>query len=83
MYSIKILRRAVKDLKKVSKEYARLIGQHIDQLKENPRPQDAKRLKGTTDYSLRIGVNRIVYDINDEEKVVTIYRIKHRSEAYR
>jgi len=65
MYSIKILRRAVKDLKKISQEYARLISQHIDQLEENPRPQDAKRLKGTTDYSLRIGVYRIVYDIND------------------
>ncbi len=51
--------------------------------RENPRPQNAKRLKGRTDYSLRVGVYRILYDIEDESKVVTVYRVKHRQDAYR
>jgi len=55
MYSIKILRRAVKDLKKVSKEYARLIGQHIDQLKENPRHKTQKGLRGQPIIACELG----------------------------
>jgi hypothetical protein len=53
MYNLRILRRAIKDVASFPKEYARLISQHIDRLQENPRPPDAKKLRGTTDYSLR------------------------------
>jgi len=83
MYSIRILRRAIKDIAGLPKEYARLVSQHIDRLGENPRPPDAKKLRGMTDYSLRVGVYRILYDIDDDAQIVTIYRIKHRREAYR
>lgn len=30
-----------------------------------------------------MGVYRILYNVDDESKVVTIYRVKHRREAYR
>jgi mRNA interferase RelE/StbE len=83
MYSIRVLRRAIKDIANLPKGYARLLSQHIDGLEENPRPPDAKKLRGTTDYSLRVGVYRILYDIDDESCTVTVYRVKHRREAYR
>ena len=44
---------------------------------------DSKKLKGDAGYSLRVGTYRVLYDIDDKAKVVTIYRIKHRREAYR
>ena len=83
MYKIRILRRAIKDISKVPRDYAQLISQHIDGLTENPLPPDAKKLKGASDYRLRVGIYRILYDINDEEQTITIYRVKHRREAYR
>ena len=83
MYSVRILRRAIKDIADLPKDYARLVSQHIDHLEENPRPPDAKKLRGTTDYSLPVGTYRILYDIDDESRTVTVYRIKHRREAYR
>jgi len=83
MYNVRILRRAVKDIGKLPKNYTRLIGQHIDRLGENPHPPDAKRLRGTTDYSLRVGVYRILYDVDNESRTITVYRVKHRREAYR
>jgi mRNA interferase RelE/StbE len=83
MYSVRILRRAIKDIADLSKDYARLVSQHIDHLGENPRPPDAKKLRGTADYSLRVGVYRILYDVDDESRIVTVYRVKHRREAYR
>lgn len=83
MYKVLVLRRAIKDIANLPKEYARLVSQHIERLEEDPRPPDAKRLKETTDYSLRVGVYRILYDIDDESRTVTIYRVRHRREAYR
>lgn len=83
MYSVRILRRAMKDIANLPQDYARLISEHIDHLGANPRPPDAKKLKGTSDYSLRVGVYRVLFDISDETRVVTIYRVKHRSDAYR
>lgn len=83
MYQIDLRRQAYKDLESISKDYARLISQHIDALEENPRPPDSKKLKGDAGYSLRVGVYRVLFDIDDKNKIVTIYCIKHRREAYR
>jgi len=83
MYQVKLRRQAYKDLESIPKDYARLIAQHIDSLENNPRPNDSKKLKGDAGYSLRIGTYRVLYDIDDKTKAITIYRIKHRREAYR
>ena len=83
MYSVRIMRRAMRDLSNLPQQSADLMCRHIDGLSENPRPRSAKRLQGRTDYSLRVGVYRVLYDIDDRGRVVTIYRVKHRREAYR
>lgn len=83
MYSVQILARALKDIAALPRDYARLVSQHIDRLAQEPRPHGAKKLRGTTGYSLRVGTYRILYDVEDEVRVVTIYRVKHRREAYR
>jgi len=83
MYNIRILRRAIKDIAALPGDYARLVSQHIDQLEQNPRPRGAKKLRGEGAYSLRVGVYRILYDVDDEIRTVTVYRVKHRREAYR
>lgn len=62
--------------------YLRLISKHIDSLEQNPRPVDSKKLKRDAGYSLQVGTYRVLYDINDSAKVVTIYRLKHRKEVY-
>ena len=51
MYSLRILRRAVKDIADLPKGYVSLVSEHIERLGQNPRPQDAKKLKGTADYT--------------------------------
>jgi mRNA interferase RelE/StbE len=83
MYQIELRRQAYKDLESISADYARLIARHIDSLEENPRPRDSKKLKGDAGFSLRVGTYRVLYDIDDKTKIVTIYRIQHRREAYR
>lgn len=83
MHKIELRRTAHKDLKDIPADYAHLIVKHIDSLEQNPRPSDSKKLKGDADYSLRIGTYRVLDDIDDKAQMVTIYRIKHRREAYR
>ncbi len=83
MYRIELRRAAIKDLQDLPADYARLIAKHIDMLEQNPRPPDSKKLKGDAGYSLRVGTYRLLYDIDDKEQSITIYRIKHRREAYR
>ncbi len=83
MYEVRVLRQVIKDIAELPKDYARLVSQHIDRLKENPRPPDSKKLRGELGYSLRIGTYRVLYDIDDKSQIVTIYRVKHRREAYR
>jgi mRNA interferase RelE/StbE len=83
MYQVELRRQAYKDLRSIPNDYAHLIAQHIDSLEDNPRPNDSKKLKGDAGFSLRVGTYRVLYDIDDESKIVTIYRIKHRREAYR
>jgi mRNA interferase RelE/StbE len=50
---------------------------------KTPRPPDAKKLRGVGGYSLRVGVYRVLYDIDDAARKVTVFRIKYRREAYR
>ena len=83
MYSLLITRRAARDISRLPPQYPRLVSQHIDGLALDPRPRDAKALRGRADLSLRVGTYRILYYIDDQERVVTIARVMHRRESYR
>ena len=53
-------------------------------LAHNPRPPSVKKLAGSrADWRLRIGEYRIVYEIDDQAKTVTLMRVAHRRESYR
>lgn len=40
-------------------------------------------MEGTDGYRIRIGDYRIVYSIDDRERLVDVARIAHRREVYR
>ena len=82
-YGILIRGNAEKKIQRVPPQHFTLIEQHIDVLADNPRPPDAKKLRGAVGYSLRVGVYRILYEVDDQRHEVTIYRAKHRRDVYR
>jgi mRNA interferase RelE/StbE len=56
----------------------------IIELTRDPRPPGVKKLAGSSaDWRLRIGEYRIVYEIDDKAKTVTVMRVAHRRESYR
>jgi mRNA interferase RelE/StbE len=73
-----------KDIKKISPTYHSSIYDKINNLSETPRPAGSVKLTGSDNlYRIRSGNYRIVYDINDRLKKVTIYYIRHRKDIYR
>lgn len=52
-------------------------------LERDPRPPGCLKLTADEGYRLRVGRYRVLYEVNDKKRVVTIYRIKHRKDVYR
>jgi mRNA interferase RelE/StbE len=83
-YQVTFARSARKELQALPVAVAERILSKVELLAGNPRPSGCKKLRGPTRlWRLRIGEYRIVYDINDETRVVDISMVRHRSEAYR
>jgi mRNA interferase RelE/StbE len=59
------------------------INAAIDRLSTDPRPEGAVKLAGRNDFRIRVGDYRIVYAVDDDERLVIIARIAHRREVYR
>ncbi|MGH3065388.1 MAG: type II toxin-antitoxin system RelE family toxin, partial [Gaiellaceae bacterium] len=55
----------------------------IDGLAGNPRPVGCSKLAGRDDYRIRVGNYRVVYAVDDAERLVIVARIDHRREVYR
>jgi mRNA interferase RelE/StbE len=55
----------------------------IDGLATNPRPPGAAKLAGRDDFRIRVGDYRIVYAVDDRERLVIVARIAHRRDVYR
>jgi len=53
-------------------------------LYDEPRPHNCKKLSGGgSRWRIRVGDYRILYEIDDSQRFVNIYRIAHRREVYR
>ena len=84
MHEVYIGQSAERDLKALSEENFLRIVPHLKALRSNPRPKGSKKLSGSkNDWRIRIGSFRVLYEVDDKEKVVRIMRVRHRREAYR
>lgn len=85
MYRIKIIPAAQKDLLslKNQKKYFDRIKSAIISLGHNQRPPGSKKLTQREGHRIRVGNYRILYQIDDENKTIYVFRIRHRSDVYR
>ena len=84
-YAIEFAREAEADLESLygaDRSLFKRVLNKIERLAEHPL--EGKRLVGnhTGEYSLRVGVYRIVYELNITEHIVSILTIKHRKHVY-
>jgi mRNA interferase RelE/StbE len=80
-YSIIILKRALKDLESIQKSEAQRILSALDGLQHDLTGDVKKLTNHTPEYRLRVGSYRILFEIQDD--MIYIYRILHRSNAYK
>jgi len=84
MYKVILKKSAKKDLLNIPDKYYNLIGKHLLDLEQNPRPFGYIKLADTDNtYRIRVGVYRIIYTIEDEILTVEVIKIDHRSSVYK
>ncbi|WP_018953451.1 type II toxin-antitoxin system RelE family toxin [Thioalkalivibrio sulfidiphilus] len=82
-YRLAFRKSVAKDLRPIpSRDIARIL-KRIEALADDPRPSDSQKLSGQERYRVRQGVYRIIYEIVDDELIVTVVKIGHRREVYR
>ena len=83
-YSIEVLPRAIKELEKIPDPLYRRIVSIIDNLKYVPRPVSTLKLKGyESRWRIRVGDYRILYEIDNMNRIITITKVGHRKDIYK
>lgn len=60
-----------------------LIIAAITGLSENPRPYGATKLVNRPEWRVRVGNYRVLYQIDDKNRTVTIATVSHRRDVYK
>jgi mRNA interferase RelE/StbE len=84
MHEILIEARVEHDLRKLpASDFHRIISS-IKGLAHAPRPPGCRKIVGSpNDWRIRVGKYRVIYEIDDRERVIRITTVRHRKEAYR
>ena len=83
-YRIEWKSSAEKELKAIDRQHIPRILEAVKSLTINPFPTQSRKLRDVEkSYRIRVGDYRIVYQVDVEEVMVTIYHIRHRKDIYR
>ncbi len=83
-YRVEVKEPAIKELAKLQPDIGRKILASIESLASNPRPRQSIKLRESpSSYRLRVGDYRVLYQINDAEKMIIIIKVGHRRDVYR
>jgi mRNA interferase RelE/StbE len=78
-----MLPRAARELSSLPSSDYENIKQAMYALRENPRPVKCLKLTGREGWRIRVRNYRVIYKIDDAEKLVTILHVGHRRDIYR
>ena len=85
MYEVRLSRRARRYYERVDADTARRLGRCFEALSKDPYGGgDIKPLKGMKGvYRFRVGDLRVIYEVEVDKRVVKVYSILPRGEAYK
>lgn len=73
-----------KELQRLPRQAFPAVLNAIIALAHDPRPAGVKKLAGSSsDWRIRIGEYRVIYEIDDTARTMTVLRVAHRRDAYR
>lgn len=82
-YKIVFKKSVTKDLKNIPKKDVKRILNQVDLLASDPKSEGCIKLSGQEQYRVRVGLYRIIYEIQDTKLIVQVVKIGHRSSVYR
>lgn len=83
-YTITFARSAEKELGALNAKLVSRIFPKIEKLSTEPRPSTCVKLTGENNlWRIRIGDYRVIYKIDDRQKLVDITSVRHRRDVYR
>ncbi|MFV2074418.1 MAG: type II toxin-antitoxin system RelE/ParE family toxin [Thermoanaerobaculales bacterium] len=83
IYSLQIKRSAAKALARISKNDRFRLIEAIDRLRAEPNAGGVLKGEFAGLRRLRVGSFRIIYEVIDDQLLVLVVRVAHRSHAYR
>ena len=82
-FDVKLTNTAQNEMKRLPQKVKRQIANALDILEKDPRAGSSLRWQFKGYWSYHTGNYRIVYEIDDNKKVVLVSHIKHRRNIYR
>ncbi len=74
-YRLAVRESIAKDLCPLPNKDVERILQRMEGLTDNPRPAGCEKLSAQERYRVRQGAYRIVYEVEDDELIVTVVRV--------
>ena len=83
-YAMTFARSARRELETLDASVVRRVIPKVEGLAQDPKPSGSRKLQGAQNlWRIRIGDYRVIYSVDDRQRVVDIVRIRHRREVYR
>ncbi|HLZ70196.1 MAG TPA: type II toxin-antitoxin system RelE/ParE family toxin [Dehalococcoidia bacterium] len=83
-YIIEFSARARRQFAALPRRTQQRLQPHIDALAENSRPVGVKKMAGgESEYRIRVGSYRVVYEIRDRVLIVYVVAVGDRRDVYR
>jgi mRNA interferase RelE/StbE len=82
-YTVQILRRAQRALAALPERDFERVRDAIFALADDPRPPGCAKLTGREAWRIRVGQYRVIYEIDDAIRIVTVLDVGHRRDVYR
>lgn len=82
-YKVELTQSAKREVGHLRNPILKRVIAALQDLSANPRPRGCRKLSGhESKFRVRAGDYRIIYEIREAGRLIMVYRIRHRSDAY-
>jgi len=82
-YELVFKKSVAKDFRSIPKKDVSCILKRIEALRDDPRGEGCVKLSAQERYRVRQGIYRIIYEIRENELIVMVVKVGHRSTVYK
>ena len=82
-YKVTFKKSVAKDLRNIANRDVQRILAQVDLLADNPRSEGCLKLSNMQQYRVRVGLYRIIYEIQDARLVIQVVKVGHRTNIYK